>query len=227
MASVIDICNLALAHIGDRANITSIDPPEGSAQAEHCARFYPMARDVLLNMHPWSFAVKRAVLADISATVIPPAKWQYSYTAPGDFMKILGVYDPNAMYDENKAEYEFELSADSSGTRVIYANPEDAVVRYVAYVTDAARFPPIFTEGLAWLLASYLAGPVIKGTEGMRVSGEALKMALSYVERARVEDANQRNRSSVRRDTRHSPSWIANRGSLWPYEDDPWYPDGQ
>jgi hypothetical protein len=227
MASVIDICNLALAHIGDRANVTSIDPPEGSAQAEHCARFYPMARDVLLNMHPWSFATKRAVLADISATVIPPAKWQYSYTAPGDFMKILGVYDPNAMYDENKAEYEFELSADSSGTRVIYANPEDAVVRYVAYVTDAARFPPIFTEGLAWLLASYLAGPVIKGTEGMRVSGEALKMALSYVERARVEDANQRNRASVRRDTRHSPSWIANRGSLWPYEDDPWYPDGQ
>jgi hypothetical protein len=217
MASVIDICNLALAHIGDRANVTSIDPPEGSAQAEHCARFYPMARDVLLNMHPWSFATKRAVLADISATIVPPAKWQYSYTAPGDFMKILGVYDPNAMYDENKAEYEFELSADSSGTRVIYANPEDAVVRYVAYVTDAARFPPIFTEGLAWLLASYLAGPVIKGTEGMRVSGEALKMALSYVERARVEDANQRNRLSVRRDTRHSPSWIA----------DPWYPDGQ
>jgi hypothetical protein len=227
MASVIDICNLALAHIGDRANVTSIDPPEGSAQAEHCARFYPMARDVMLNMHPWSFATKRAVLADISATIVPPAKWQYSYTAPGDFMKILGVYDPNAMYDENKAEYEFELSADSSGTRVIYANPEDAVVRYVAYVTDAARFPPIFTEGLAWLLASYLAGPVIKGTEGMRVSGEALKMALSYVERARVEDANQRNRASVRRDTRHSPSWIANRGSLWPYEDDPWYPDGQ
>jgi hypothetical protein len=227
MASVIDICNLALAHIGDRANVTSIDPPEGSAQAEHCARFYPMARDVLLNMHPWSFATKRAVLADISATVIPPAKWQYSYTAPGDFMKILGVYDPNAMYDENKAEYEFELGSDSSGTRVIYANPEDAVVRYVAYVTDAARFPPIFTEGLAWLLASYLAGPVIKGTEGMKVSGEALKMALSYVERARVEDANQRNRASVRRDTRHSPSWIANRGSLWPYEDDPWYPDGQ
>lgn len=224
MASVIDICNLALAHIGDRANITSIDPPEGSAQAEHCARFYPMARNSLLNMHPWAFAQKRAVLADISATIVPPAKWQYTYAAPGDVVKILGVYDPNAMYDENKAEFECELSGT---TQVIYANPEAAIVRYVALVTDSATFPPLFTEALAWLLASYLAGPIIKGTEGMRVSGEAMKMAMSYVSQARVEDANQRTRASVRRDTRHSPSWISNRGSLWPYEDDPWYPDGQ
>jgi hypothetical protein len=224
MASVIDICNLALAHIGDRANITSIDPPEGSAQAEHCARFYPMARNSLLNMHPWAFAQKRAVLADISATIVPPAKWQYTYAAPGDVVKILGVYDPNAMYDENKAEFEYELSGT---TQVIYANPEAAIVRYVALVTDSATFPPIFTEALAWLLASYLAGPIIKGTEGMRVSAEAMKMAMSYVGQARVEDANQRNRASARRDTRHSPSWISNRGSLWPYSDDPWYPDGQ
>ncbi len=224
MASVIDICNLALAHIGDRANITIIDPPEGSAQAEHCARFYPMARNSLLNMHPWAFAQKRAVLADISATIVPPAKWQYTYAAPGDLVKVLGVYDPNGMYDEDKSEYEYELSGT---TQVIYANPEAAIVRYVALVTDSATFPPIFTEALAWLLASYLAGPIIKGTEGMRVSAEAMKMAMSYVGQARVEDANQRNRASARRDTRHSPSWISNRGSLWPYEDDPWYPDGQ
>ena len=45
MASVADICNMALGHLGDSATVASIDPPEGSAQAEHCARFYPMVRD--------------------------------------------------------------------------------------------------------------------------------------------------------------------------------------
>ena len=48
---------------------------------------------------------------------------------------------------------------------------------------------------------------------------------MSYVERARVEDANQRQRAAVRRDNRHTAPWIENRGSLWPYADEPWFPD--
>ena len=40
MASEVEICNLALARLGDAATVVSIDPPEGSAQAEHCAMFY-------------------------------------------------------------------------------------------------------------------------------------------------------------------------------------------
>ncbi len=50
MPSVVDLCNLALAYLGDDATVASIDPPEGSAQAEHCQRFYPIARDTLLQM---------------------------------------------------------------------------------------------------------------------------------------------------------------------------------
>ena len=37
MATEVDICNLALAHLGDNATIASLKPPEGSAQAEHAA----------------------------------------------------------------------------------------------------------------------------------------------------------------------------------------------
>ena len=36
MASDVQICNIALAHLGDTATVASINPPEGSAQAEHC-----------------------------------------------------------------------------------------------------------------------------------------------------------------------------------------------
>ena len=60
MASDVEICNLALSHLGDTATVASIDPPEGSAQAEHCARFYPIARDALLEKHDWSWATRRS-----------------------------------------------------------------------------------------------------------------------------------------------------------------------
>ena len=48
MSSVVDICNIALSRLGDRATVTSIDPPEGSAQADHCRRFYPIALKTIL-----------------------------------------------------------------------------------------------------------------------------------------------------------------------------------
>ena len=59
MASDVDICNLALSFLGDDANVSSISPPEGSQQSEHCARFYPIARDGLLQMHNWNWASRR------------------------------------------------------------------------------------------------------------------------------------------------------------------------
>ena len=66
MASEVDICNLALGHLGDNATVSSISPPEGSAQAEHCARFYPLARDALLEMGYWNFAMRRVALAQLT-----------------------------------------------------------------------------------------------------------------------------------------------------------------
>ena len=88
MASEVEICNLALAHLGDEATVASIDPPEGSAQAEHCARFYPIARDGLLQMHPWNFASRRVSLASVT---MPYTMWKYAYACPGDMMVAVAV----------------------------------------------------------------------------------------------------------------------------------------
>ena len=54
------ICNLALAKIGDAAQMTSLS--DGSAQANYCALYYPQALNVLLNEYPWSFATKTVAL---------------------------------------------------------------------------------------------------------------------------------------------------------------------
>ena len=65
MASETDICNLALARLGDAALVSSISPPDGSAQAGHCAAFYPMVRDYLLERYAWSFSLTRAALTQL------------------------------------------------------------------------------------------------------------------------------------------------------------------
>ena len=90
MANDVDISNLAVAHLGDTANITSIDPPEGSVQAERAARYYPIARDSLLEMRDWDFSIRRQSGASLDIDLPPP--WAYAYAIPDDCLAVLGVH---------------------------------------------------------------------------------------------------------------------------------------
>jgi hypothetical protein len=208
MASVVDICNLALAHLGDPATVASIDPPEGSAQAEHCARFYPPARDALLEMHTWGFATRRAPLALLEET---NDQWDYVYAWPNLAQKIIAVIPPDASDDYfiggdyyaqefpdfpaawgSYSPQRYAIEALSTGQRVVVTNCENAVVRYIETVTDPMRFSPLFVQALSWMLAAQLAGPIIKGELGAAEAKRALQMAQMYMSEAKMSDSNQR-----------------------------------
>ena len=172
MASAVDICNLALAYLGDDATVSSISPPEGSAQADHCSRFYPIARDSMLEQHAWGFAIKRTALALLDTTETP-AQWLYTYAFPSGCLRPLAVLMAASTDDTDEQQYVVESLAD--GTRVIHSNTEDATLKYIAAVTDTTKFSPLFVAAAARLLASYLAGPLLKGTEGVKVGAAHLK----------------------------------------------------
>lgn len=201
MASVVDICNLALARLGDNATVASIDPPEGSAQAEHCERFYPVARDSLLEMHGWKFAIRRTLLAPL---VTDSWDWSFAYAMPGGVLKVISVLPSSGSSDGATQPYEIE--AGEGGGMVILTNQEDASLRYVAHVTDTTTFSPLFVDALAWLLASYLAGPLIKGDAGAAMARACLQSFQLAFSNAKVSDANQRK---IIPD--HQPSWISGR----------------
>jgi hypothetical protein len=221
MASEVDICNLALGHLGDKATVSSIDPPEGSAQATHCARFYPIARDVTLESHEWGFATVRANLALLTDT--PPPGWLYVYAAPNDCRNIIDLIDPNApcfnplpesglhwqddVYNPEPIAYELESRGD--GTGLIYTNLAGAQVRYVRSVTDTTRFSAQFIDAVAWLLAAYLAGPVVKGDTGAAMARQMMSGYMSSLAAAKSNDANNRRRSTAQ--SQRQASWIANR----------------
>lgn len=202
MATEVDICNLALAHLGDSATVASIDPPEGSPQAEHCARFYPIARDTLLERHPWGFCTTRATLALLSA--VPTSGWLFAYAPPSGALTIIGVFDASATDDSAPQMFERETLPD--GTEVIYSNTESAVCRYTLHVTNPARFPPLFINALTWLLASHLAGSVLKGDKGAEATLRSFQMSEAYLARAAASDAAQRRVQPA-----HSVPWMQNR----------------
>jgi len=203
MASEVDICNLALSHLGDPATIASLEPPEGSAQAEHCARFYPIARDTLLEMPQggWSFATRRANLAQLN---VDSWSWQFAYAYPASCMRILAILPYSARSDSQTQAYETESAAD--GTPIILTNTELATCRYVARVNDSARFPAQFVDALARLLASYLAGELIKGESGRKAGMDQLSAFNLAYSRALQFDANQRDVKPE-----HVPGWIGAR----------------
>lgn len=222
MSSEVEISNLALAQLGDSATVASINPPEGSAQAEHCQRWYPIARDSLLEMHDWGFATKRAALAALNN---PWSQWQYAYAKPSDALKILAILD-SAAPDDYSQPYPLNASAallngdqrgvytpqpfvtetDDNGNEIIYTNQIDAVARYTKLITDTAKFSPLFRDTLATYLASYLAGPVLKGETGIAVGEAKLKQALFKLANAKLSAAQQQ-----RQDTAHQVPWLAGR----------------
>jgi hypothetical protein len=204
LASVVDICNQALSHLGDSATVASIDPPEGSAQAEHCARFYFAALGTLLEMHPWAFATRRATLA---AVANPSSTWAYAYALPSNAVNLISILAPDASDDYSASPktsvydnmvggaytpQEFSPETDDAGNDIILTNQADAVLRYTVLVSDTTKFSPLFVEALTWLLASKLAGPVLKGEAGMQAAQACTKTFVYWLGKASDSDASQR-----------------------------------
>lgn len=214
MSSEVEICNLALAHLGDSATVASINPPEGSAQAEHCQRWYPIARNSLLELQEWNFATTRALLAEL---VNPFPQWQHAYARPSDCLKVLAILPADATSDLAQTfptdclyhgatpractiytPQDFATEIDTgTGNQIILTNQANAMMRYTRAVTDTSKFSPLFTDALGWYLAGYLAGPVLKGDTGINV-GRAMKAeALAMLSAAAVSSANQSSRQQV------------------------------
>jgi hypothetical protein len=75
----------------------------------------------------------------------------------------------------------------------IYTNQENAMLRYQAYITDPSLFPPLFVNTLSWHLASMLAGPIIKGDQGMAEAKRSIEMMQGYLASAKQADNLQRD----------------------------------
>jgi hypothetical protein len=214
MASEVEICNLALAGLGDSATVSSISPPEGSAQAERCARFYPLARDVMQEEFVWNFCVRRKMLALIASW--ESGKWAYAYAAPSEMIRPISVSHPEASSDQvdaigGRQGAPFQIESTDTGQIVILTNLPDAELRYTVKVTDSTKFSAQFVDALSWRLRSMLAGPILKGEAGMKMTQSCLSVAMSLGGDAAVKNANSSQEERGQGGRGYVPSWIGAR----------------
>ncbi|EAM8673219.1 hypothetical protein BL252_06585 [Salmonella enterica] len=157
MASVIEICNIALSRIGNSRSINSLN--EASKEADVCSLHFDSCRDAILADADWNFAIKRVALAD---TGNPPPDWSYAYTYPTDCMRCIEIMQPgirNPPLEAMKPQY--VIGSDDTGTgKLIFTDQPSAWLKYVSLVTDVNMFDPTFRDALAWRLAAEIAMPL-------------------------------------------------------------------
>ena len=97
--SPVDVCNLALLQIAARAQITSIDPSDGTVAGDACAALYQPTVDAFARAAHWNclrFTATLSLLAAAAGTPenpsgttlrTPPPPWLYEYALPDDCLK--------------------------------------------------------------------------------------------------------------------------------------------
>ena len=159
--SPVDICNIALAHIGDR-RITRLDDAGATTDGlvRYCQEFYALARNQALAAHRWSFA-KTPVALSQEATPFLIGKFTYSHAMPSNSLRLLTVYrgsiNPTTLavtYNGGTVD-DFKL-VDGK----LWSNDAELAIEYISEKTDPSRWSPHFQAAVARLLAHYLAGVV-------------------------------------------------------------------
>lgn len=195
MASDADICNLALsAYLGESASVVSIVSPTSVREGD-CALFYPIARRLALELHDWRFASTRT---DLALTTYAVDQWPFSYVLPSDFIRALRVYHKDDTTDEALTDpAPFIIETYDSGQYVLLTTQEEAALRYTRDTTDTSKFTPLFVDGFAAMLASYLAGSVVKGSEGIKLGAQLRQQAVQMLSVAAVSEARQARASNT------------------------------
>ena len=204
MASAVDVCNLALTHIGDPGNVASIDPPEASPQGRYCARFYPIARDEVLEAHTWRFNTRRKALTSLPLPDAVAGEWSYAYSLPNECLRPFAVYVPGQT-EVGKTE-DFTVETADDGNQIVYANVPCAYLKYVVRVVDTNRWPPSFVDALAWKLATKLANPITQSDDKVKRALAGYQMAYAQ---ATAMDAGTQSTEDWRKE--EAPGWVDGR----------------
>ena len=134
MASEVDICNLALTHIGQKS-ITNLT--DDTQEARVCNLFYSDTRDSLLRSHPWNFAIRRVELALLPTT--PAFQFGYEFSLPSDCLRVL--------FTDSRHDFRVE-------GRKLLSNSDSVKIEYISRVEDTTQFDYGFIDAL-WTLLAY------------------------------------------------------------------------
>lgn len=177
--SEIDICNLALSHIGARAPIISFT--EKSKEAEEMSRAYVPAVRSVLSAFDWNFA--RVPVALVQTDMDHP-EWDYSYVVPSDCIRARYIARTPS---EPWIKYEITAHPTNSG-RILHTNKIDAVLVYTRYVESVIEYDPEFIVALSYYLAFITAMPI---TRSDKIRNDNYEFYRRMIGSAQASNANE------------------------------------
>lgn len=181
--SDVEICNMALAHVG-AAMITSLDDP--IKEAKLCKLFYAHDRDRTLDEREWTFAVKRAKLIELAD---PPA-WGYGhqFQLPPDCGSVR--YAGYAGQPQEAEDMDYRIEGDR-----LLTDYDTVYIRYLAEITDPSIIPSSVIQVIVLRLAASLAIPI---TNSRSLHADLSQKAEFALREAAAEDGIQGKRERIR-----------------------------
>ena len=186
MASVVAICNRALALIGEEPIVSLSDDTEA---ARRCNLLYADTRDAVLRAHPWNAAIARVSLAPLAE--VPAFGYARHYQLPSDCLRVLGLSDRRALF---KIE----------GRRLL-ADLAPLAILYVRRIDDPNAFDALLIDAIAARLAHDLAYALAGSTS---LAGQMWELYVRKLAEARKADAQEGSAERLEADV-----WTDARGA--------------
>ena len=236
MATQVDIVNRALLSIGARAQVSSINPSDGSTEADACAILFTPTFEMLARAAHWNCFRKQADLSLIKAaegtpenptgTTLPlaPFPWLYAYEYPFDCLKmrsivaslpstsgsvpLTGLNNQASTYLPKGSAIPFVVSYDTdlAGNPVTHILTNQSQAQAVYTVNQPN--PAIWDSLFQGAMVESLAAYLVPA---LSLNMELLKVKVATSERlvaqARVSDGNEGVTVID-----HTPDWIVARG---------------
>jgi len=174
MASEVEIVNRALSRVGAN-RVTSLT--ENSVNARAANAVYATLRDAELRAHRWSFAIKRAQLAeDATAPAFGPA---HAYPLPSDFLKLLPP-DP----DQHLNDLDWRIEHHNGASCILTDDTAPLNIRYIHRLTDPNRMDALFREALAMRIAKELCEPLTQSNTKIQLIEADYRTAIAAARQA-------------------------------------------
>jgi hypothetical protein len=170
--SAVELCAAALVKI-DAQPLDSF--ADDTAEAACARRLYPIARDLLLGVHPWSFTLAQARLTPEPGS--PVADFAHAFPLPVDHLRTVSVGTAGR---SRGTAYRVQ------GGRIL-SDAEVIVLNYQRRVAEA-DLPPFFVPLLVTRLAAEFCIPL---TEGSGRAMDLYRLAEAELRTARLIDSQQ------------------------------------
>ena len=172
--TVVDLCNMALAHLRQRPVAAGPDgmPLGNTPEAYNARQFYDVALREAFRAYDWPFARQFVAGQQIAGAAVP--NWKYAYEVPPQVEMVRHV----VQNDRTEAPVQFKLmrtNAGGNGRPAIFCNEDGVWLSCTLYFADPSIYPSDFIEFSSLLLASHLAMPITGKAElmmGMRKMAE-------------------------------------------------------